>query len=833
MFENVIALVKRNKWRSVFCAVLLAAALAMSPVLKADFVNWDDDAYVLDNPRIVHLDTRGIQNIFTTFHRGLYKPVTIFSFALDYRLDKLDPAVYHAHNYLLHLVNCVIVLLIMMELGVGPWAALFVGLVFGVHPLQVESVAWISERKELLHAFFGLWAIYLYLRWVNTGKTGFYIAAPFLFAIGLMAKPQGVALPFALILIDWVRARTLERKAVLDKIPFFALAVFFGALALFTTSKAHVVINRMDFSMLDNICVAAYAFTAYIWRFFVPAGLCAVYVYPVKTGGLLPSAYLLAPVYCLLLCAGLAYVARKNHKALAGLIFFALAILPTLQLVPVTPSVAADHYVYLPYIGLACALAALAEDLLRRKPGWEKPLLLVASVFIIFLGIAAAARAAIWHNSIVLWTDVINKHPAYATAYGNRSVAYVRAHNIPAMMKDVETGLRIEPDNGPLLSNRCGTNLAMGRLDEALRDCNLVIKLSPHLYSGWQNRSLIRAAHNDLDGAISDMKMAISRHTLNADAYARLANLYERKGDLQDAIYYYGIALDMNPDFIAARQGMVSVLSKLGNTDKLREFMTNGTKVAPSSAQAFSYSGQACLGIGEYKCAEGELSRALQLGIKSPALLVMRATAYGALHQFDKAMADFKAALAADPNNIDAYYNRGFMLLALHNYKDALSDLNTLLELKPDSAPGYLTRGGLYLNTGHPKEAADDFTKALALDKLSTSALNNRAMAYAAMGRKEEAFADIAAAIALAPDEPKPYLNRAEINMHSGNYAAAVTDAEYAIAFAPGAEGFAIRATALAAMGDCAGADRDFKRAQQLDTQLASAKPPKCVAQKK
>ncbi len=830
MFTTCTALISRNQWRSVFIATLLAAALTLSPVLKADFVNWDDNSYVVNNPRIVTLSPHGIHTIFTTSHRGLYKPVTILSFALDYKIGKFNPAIYHTSNYLLHLANCALVLFILMELGASPWAALFAGLIFALHPLQVESVAWVSERKELLHAFFALASIYLYQRWTRNGNLWLYAVAPLLFALGLMAKPQGVALPFALILVDWAGGRTFSRKAVLDKIPFFALAGFFGALALFTASQGHEIINRMDFSFIDNICVAAYALTAYLWRFFIPAGLSAVYPYPVKTAGMLPAAYAWAPLYCAAVFTALAYAARHNRRALAGLAFFVVAIAPTLQLVPVTPSVAADHYAYMPYIGLACALAALAGDVLRRKPQWGKPLFAATGVFVVMLVFVSVGRARVWRDSESLWSDVIAKYPACVTAYSNRAVAYAAEHKVTAMRLDIETGLKLAPDNGPLLTNRCGTKLAMGQLDEALADCNLAIHLAPYMANAWLNRSLIREKHNDTEGALSDMKMSLSLDPLNAEIYARLASMYERKGDIAQATRYYTSALAMKPDFTAARQGLISALSKLGETDSLRAFITQGSGVAAGSDRAFVTSGEACLAIGNYQCAEHEFSQAIKLGAKTPALLTMRATSYGALHRFDSALADFKAALALDPKNIDAYYNRGFMLLALRDYAAALEDMNTVLKLKPNSTAALLMRGGLFLSTGRNEEAADDFTKVLAQDKTSSSALNNRAMAYAALGRQKEALDDIAAALAMDPSQPKPYLNRAALNMRAGNYSAAVDDADSAIAFVPDmAEAFSIRSSALAALGDCTASSRDFKRAQELEPALASARPPHCA----
>jgi len=325
------------KTKTALAAILALAFISFSPALKSGFTNWDDAGYVTNNPLIKNFSPENIGRVFTSLHKGLYKPLTLFSFAVEYRLAGLNAAVYHGTNLAFHLANCALVYLIASELGCAALSALVLAFLFAVHPMRVESVAWIAERKDMLYSFFFLAAFAAYLRWTKTGAKTLYRLSLGFFALSLVSKPQGLALPLALILADYLAQRKINKETLAEKLPFFALAFAFGAAAYLSVKTEGVYFKRPDFLFLDNCKVAAYGLLAYLRRAVWPVNLSAVYPYPQKISGSLPLAFESAPWLAFLILAAAFYAARKNKKIIFGLAFFLVSVAPGLQFFPLTP----------------------------------------------------------------------------------------------------------------------------------------------------------------------------------------------------------------------------------------------------------------------------------------------------------------------------------------------------------------------------------------------------------------------------------------------------------------------------------------------------------------
>ncbi|MDD2772177.1 MAG: tetratricopeptide repeat protein [Elusimicrobiales bacterium] len=788
--------------KAALAALLLLSALALSPALKAGFVNWDDNFYVTENPAITTLSPENVKHIFSSFQRGLYTPLTVLSFAAEYKLAGLNPALYHATNLALHLANCALVFLLVTELGAGLYAAFFIALFFGLHPVNVESVAWVSERKELLHALFCLGALYSYARWIKSGDLRLAALSPLLFALGLMGKPQSVWMPFALVFIDFAAGRKFDRRAVCDKLAFIALALSFGGMAFLLARKIGVIYHRPGFGFYENLCVAAYGLLSYLARLVLPVKLCAIYPYPQVTAGRLPFAFAWAPLSAAVVVPALLYAARKDRRVLAGILFFIAAAGPGLQLLPVAPSVAFDHYAYLPYIGLLCAAAAGAENLIAARPETGKPVFAAAWALAAVFGVMSFMRAQVWHDPLSLWNDVIAKYPRTSLAYSNRAVALAAENKAQQALQDLDKALELQPDNTDALANRCGLYLARGKDDIALRDCDRALALAPNISGAWQNRGLIYLKRRDYAAALENFNNAIRAKPLSASAWMSRALLYEAAAKPQKALDDYMTAMRLNPLSAAAKRGAAAVLAKAGDSQNLRRLLA-GEGGDPQSAQAYMASGEGCLENGNYRCAAGELSQALNLGADAAKARTMRAAAYGALGMLDNSLEDYAAALLASPDYIDAYYNRGFMFIALKRYDEAKRDMDKVISLKPDSGGAYLNRGGICLATGKYKEAVSDLTKAADLRYSPASTLTNRALAYRALGDIRAALADLSKVLALNPEHENALLLRAEINlMPGGDRRAAAADLDRLLSLNPrNAPALALRAKTRADKG--------------------------------
>ncbi|NLO92006.1 MAG: hypothetical protein GX410_08485, partial [Elusimicrobia bacterium] len=294
MFSNYIPL--RWNRKTALAAALALTLLALYPCLFNGFTNWDDGNYLLDNPQVRNFTPGGLAAIFTSLHSGLYKPLVFVSFALEYHFFGFNPFVYHGVNLLFHLASCALVFLLVERLAFGTWAAFAVALVFGVHPMHVESVAWVSERKDMLYAFFFLLSLLLYLRYRRDACRPAYWCAVGAYLLSLLAKPFGVALPILLFLVDWYENRSRDRAFWLDKLPFLFLALVFAGFAVFSVKQSGVLFDGDSFGPLDKLQLLSYSLLFYAGKFFWPAGLSVIYPYPARNAaGAFPSVYAFSP----------------------------------------------------------------------------------------------------------------------------------------------------------------------------------------------------------------------------------------------------------------------------------------------------------------------------------------------------------------------------------------------------------------------------------------------------------------------------------------------------------------------------------------------------------
>ncbi|NLO92152.1 MAG: hypothetical protein GX410_09225 [Elusimicrobia bacterium] len=451
---------KRNA-PAIFCALLAAGLAAFSawPSLDAGFVNWDDGKYAA-SPLVRELSAENVKKMFSAPHLGLYKPLAFLSLAADYKVHGPGPRGPHLTNVLLHAANAALAFWLCFLLTGSLPAALFAALAFAAHPMRAESVAWVSERKDVLYAFFFLLSCCLYL--LRRGRA-FYLASLACFALSLMAKPMGVTLPLALVLFDWMQSRQFSRAALLEKLPFFALAALFAALTLFWVSGGG---QEQAIALWRRPLYAAYALLFYLHKAFVPSGLSCFYPYPEENAAL-GAAYYLAP----LAVAALAVLAwkflRRDRLAAGGLLFYAVCLLPVLGFAPVGRTVVADRYSYMAHIGLFMACAVCAASALRA-PLMRRAAAALALCVIALFSFGQRARCAVWKNSVSLWTDAAAKDPSAALPRAKLAEAYLEAGDCRSA---VETGLAAMESgvaDADLVNNTAAALDRCGRREHAL-----------------------------------------------------------------------------------------------------------------------------------------------------------------------------------------------------------------------------------------------------------------------------------------------------------------------------------------------------------------------------
>ena len=593
-------------WLPLLVAVLTVAAFW--PALHLGFTDWDDPFYATDQPLIHDLSPAGLGTIFTSYVEGNYHPLTMASLAVDYHFWKLDPKGWHLVNVAFHVLVTLAVFAFVLLLSGSEAVAFITALFFGIHPMHVESVAWVSGRKDVLYGLFYLGGCITYLLWARgrPRRPALYAATIVLFVLSALAKGMAVSFPLALLCIDYY----LKRKpTLLEKAPFFAIAAVFGIVALMAQARQGAVQDLGSFGFGERILFACYGIVSYVARALAPMRLSALYPYPLRTaGGGLPMAYYLAPLGVAALAAGVMLSLRRGRDVAFGALFFLANLAMVLQLLPVGSAVIADRYTYLPYVGLGFALASLIRPLLEGAPAARAATLVALALAFGGALYATQARCAVWKDNVTLWNDVLAQYPNLPLGYTMRARSYMQQGRNDLAMADAQRALSLDPKQPRALTMR-GTmrylgrdyagartdleeavrldsreavpwnslgavHLAQGHTDLAIQAFTRAVDLKPDYAEAYLNRALAYCALKQFDRAMPDFDASIRLQPGNPKAWlwrgeTRLLG-EDREGALQD----YSRSLDLDPGFSAAWYARAKVNARLGrNADALQDFL--------------------------------------------------------------------------------------------------------------------------------------------------------------------------------------------------------------------------------------------------------------------
>jgi len=529
---------KNHKIILSLCLILAIPAISFFPCLKNDFLNWDDQQYVTENKMITELSWRSIETIFDSIYMGHYHPLTLLSYALEYRFFKLNPFAYHLTNLILHLMNGLLVFWLMMMLKGGVFTSLVVSLLFGIHPLHVESVAWISERKDLLCSFFFLGSLVVYLTYLKTRGRRFYFLSLFLFLLSLLSKSMAVTLPLVLFLCDYLLDRKFDRKSLIEKIPFLAMAFIFGIIASFALRSSGMVDSKSSLSFFKNIFIMSEVLTSYFSKLILPIKLSCLYPSIQEIGGV--WLYVSLTTIIGFLIAGI-LLGRYNKTITFGTLFFFITILPVLPI-----KIVADRYIYIPSIGIFFIAAEGFDWLYRSK---LEPIKIVKPILaILLIGILGTfsfltwERCQVWRDNISLWSNVLKNYPNIPIAYNNRGEAYLRRGDYDKAIFDYDQALRINPNFYKaynLYDNRGSAYLMKGDYERAIADYDQALRIRPNDANAYHNRGTAYLYKGDPEKAISDFNKALEINPGYAETYFNKALACEKIGHFKEAIEAY------------------------------------------------------------------------------------------------------------------------------------------------------------------------------------------------------------------------------------------------------------------------------------------------------
>jgi tetratricopeptide (TPR) repeat protein len=604
--------------------IILLTVTAFFPVLQNDFVNWDDDVNIVQNVNYRGLGWAQLRWMFTNLSMGHYQPLSWVTLGLDYVLWGMDPFGYHLTNLILHAVNAVIFYFVALSLlsaafrdspAAGElalrFAAGFAALLFALHPLRVESVAWVTERRGLLAGLFFLSSVLYYLRANavgegNAARLRWMLAAVTAYGLSLLSKASGLGLPVVLLALDVYPLGRLSsdlkewwdeknRKVLREKIPFLVLALVAVVLALMAEQQRGAVRLLSQYGMILRIEQAFFGLTFYLWKTLVPSGLFPMYA---GVTDAVPAYWLFHPIKGILLALGiivalavsvaLFFLRRRSPAGLAGWVYYVAMLAPVLGIVRIGDHIAADRYSYLACLAWA-VLAAGAVVYCRRYWGHGRPYL-GAFVFagglaalLIGLGALAWKQAQVWHDSETLFRHMIAVSPNSIAAHNNLGI---------------------------ILGSR-------GQLDEAIGHYRLVLQTDPDDSDAHFNLGLTLSAQGKLDEAIGHyrhfLQLDHARNYFRLAAYQSLGILLARQGKLEEAAESYRQALEIEPDFEEAHNNLGSLLAGLGRTDEAIEHFQKALLLNPRFALAHANLGDALMRRGRFDAAIEHYRKALEI----------------------------------------------------------------------------------------------------------------------------------------------------------------------------------------------------------------------------
>ena len=505
--------------RSVLIVVLvLATFFFYSSALDNGFTNWDDPKYLTQNKRVQVLSFESIADLFTRTKIGYhhYIPLTLLSFAIENHFFGLDPKIFILNNILLHCVNVLLVLWFVFLLLKRFDIAFMTAALFAVHPVHVESVAWIVERKDVLYTLFYLGSIisFIYSAKREQKKNSFYSLSLLLFLFSLFSKPAAVTLPIVLLLIDlyfhgdiYVFDWKKMAGALFNKIPFFILSGIFVLIAFGQQKPGLFDI----YSRLEHIMIGSYGFMFYVVKLIMPSGLSCFYPVPAKINNSLPILFSIAPAVLVAAVFSLAFVFRKKRELLFGLLFYCVTI-SLVTFFGASTALASDRYTYVPSIGVFLIASYLVCHLVSHESiknmAVRLSLKFLISCFFVVLAIMTFDRCKIWENGITLWSDVISKYDNVIEAYVNRGNEYGRNKEYDLALEDYKKALELEPSNLTALTSRGYLFYLMGFYDRAIDDYTKAISAYPQYVPAYLNRSLAYERIGEFRGAVDDLMKA-------------------------------------------------------------------------------------------------------------------------------------------------------------------------------------------------------------------------------------------------------------------------------------------------------------------------------------
>ena len=563
--------------------LIFVTVIAFSEVRNHGFVDYDDGLYVYENQLVQQgLTWNSVVGAFARLHLGFWFPLTWLSFMFDYEVYGLSPGGYHVTNVLLHVANTLLLFFILRRMTGAVWRSAFAAALFALHPLRVESVVWVTERKDMLSTFFWMLTLVSYFRYVMAPKTGKYLLVILCFASALMAKPMVVTLPFVLLLLDYwplerfafrkerrletdeVRLQAFERPTVLrlflEKVPLILLSIAFSMVTLVGQRRDGSLVSLESFPIGTRLANALVSYVSYVRKMIWPHDLAVYYPHPghgIAMWQVVGAALFLGGMSVFVTRAG-----RRHPYLVVGWLWYLGTLVPVIGLAQSGFQAMADRFTYIPLVGLFIAIAWGANALVAR---WKVHRVVpgaLAGLWLPALMLCTFSQVRHWKESATLFQHTLSVTANNYYIHRNMGLVLTGQGRLDEAISHFREAVRIKPDFAEVHSNIGVVLVRQGRIEEAIRHYRKALEIKPDFVEVKYNMGTALVRQGRLEEATAYFSSALQTKPDFAEAHFGLGLVQARKGKPEQAMAHYSNALKITPDFEQARYELNRLLGK-------------------------------------------------------------------------------------------------------------------------------------------------------------------------------------------------------------------------------------------------------------------------------
>jgi len=724
-------------WLCLFLVVSIAVVYGKTTGFS--FVDYDDPIYVSDNPKMLEgLTWDGVKWAFTTMYRSYWAPLMWLSLMLNREIFGVGAGGFHLVNVILHIANTVLLFWVLRRYCGALWLSFFVAAIFGLHPLRVESVAWITERKDVLSVLFWMLTMLAYVRYLEGPTVKRYIAICVLYAMGLMAKPMLVTLPFVLLIMDYWPLQRLWpsvpqqdgsateniadgvaiSRLIMEKLPLVVMSMLSSMITVIAAKSGGAITKFSMFSFGYRIGNALVSYCDYILKMFRPVGLAVLYPHPwAKIAG-----WKIAASVALLLAITIAVMLlRRRRYLLAGWLWYLGTLVPVIGLVQVGEQAMADRFTYIPLTGISIMLVWAVADIVA---GWRYKAVfagVVGSVVIVVLGVLTFRQVGYWRDTITLFTHAAAVTTDNYVAHSSLGVSYAEKGDIETAMREFEIALKMKPkDTGTLYNVAKGLDL-QGRTGEAIECYNSVLALAPGDAGAYYALALIEANRGEFERAVGLYRKGLEFHPEDGDLHGGLGSLLLQMGRVDEAIVELETAVKLKADSAICVIWGLAVSAKGDSAGAIKHF-NKAIRINPNNAEAHYNLGNVYLSQNRLAMAAGEYKKAIQARpnyVKAYGNLAVTLAQMGAI---DEAINCLRHIVVLEPNNPDTHFNLARTLADKGLIDEAIENFRKVTEFSPDDTAARCKLAELLLRKRQVEQAIGEYEQVLKIDPANKDA---------------------------------------------------------------------------------------------------------------